>query len=218
MKIKSINILVVCFLSLFAMSCSKERVKIDTEFGSMIVELREDTPLHRENFLKLAGEGYYNDLLFHRVMGGFMVQGGDPDSRTAKPGQTLGVGGPGYTIPAEFTGGLHIKGAIAAARMGDAGNPGKESSGSQFYIVHGTPIDANNIDGQLQRNRLKKYTEADRQAYLDAGAGAAFLDDNYTVFGQVVEGFDVIDKIAAQQVAGANRPVKDIKMQVSLVR
>ena len=217
MKISNINILVFCMLGLFLGSCAKERVKIETEFGDMVLELREDTPRHRENFLKLVGEGYYNDLLFHRVMGGFMVQGGDPDSRDAQPGQNLGVGGPGYTIPAEFTGGLHIKGALAAARMGDAGNPAKESSGSQFYIVHGTPIDASNVDAQLQRNRIKQYTEADKKAYIEAGAGTAFLDDEYTVFGQVVKGFDVIDKIAEQQVGANNRPAKDIKMQVSLV-
>ncbi len=219
MNRNSIYGLCFCLIGIFLTSCSGDpKVKIETEFGDMIVELREDTPRHRENFLKLAGEGYYDGLLFHRVMGGFMIQGGDPDSKGAPSGKQLGVGGPGYTLPAEFTGGLHIKGALSAARLSDATNPGKESSGSQFYVVHGTAIDENNLEATLARNRTKQYTAEDRQAYLDSGAGAAFLDDEYTVFGQVVEGLDVIDKIAKERVDRMNRPVKDIRMKMTVIK
>ena len=199
-------------------SCSREpKIKIETEFGDMVMTLREDTPRHRENFLKLVKAGFYDDLLFHRVMGGFMIQGGDPGSKDAPAGKPLGGGGPGYTIPAEFTGGLHIKGAVAAARLSDKTNPAKDSSGSQFYIVQGTPINENTLDGAIARNPRRKYTPEQRQAYLDAGAGTPFLDDEYTVFGQVIEGLDVIDKIAAQQVNPMKRPIEDIKMTLSII-
>ena len=205
-------------LGFLLMACGGDpRVKIETEYGDMIMELREDTPRHRENFLKLVNEGYYDGLLFHRVMKGFMIQGGDPDSKEAPPGKQLGVGGPGYTLPAEFTGGLHVKGAVAAARLSDAANPAKESSGSQFYIVHGSTINEQTLDANLARNRYKQYTQEERQAYLDAGAGAPFLDDEYTVFGQVVEGLDVIDKIAKESVDGLSRPKKDVRMTLKVV-
>ncbi len=213
------RIILLLLLAGILFSCSSEpRLKIETEFGDMIVELRDDTPLHKANILKLTEERFYDDLLFHRVMGGFMIQGGDPDSKDAPVGRNLGGGGPGYTVPAEFTGGLHVKGALAAARQMDAVNPERASSGSQFYIVHGTPINEQTIEGALSRNRQKTYTEAEKQAYLDSGAGTPFLDDQYTVFGQVVEGLDVIDKIAAQQVDKMNRPNEDIKMKVTVIR
>jgi len=213
------HVLILFFAAILFSSCDREpRLKIETEFGDMIMELREDTPKHRENILKLAEEGYYDDLLFHRVMGGFMLQTGDPDSKGAPAGQNLGVGGPGYTISAEFTGGLHVRGAVAAARQMDRTNPDRNSSGSQFYIVDGTPIDENNLGITLARNKTKKYTDEEKQAYLDAGAGAPFLDDAYTVFGQIVEGLDVIDKIAAVQVNNLNRPAKDIPIKVSVIR
>ena len=123
------------------------KVVIHTDFGDMIIELSDSTPGHRDNFIKLANEGFYDSLLFHRVMEGFMIQGGDPDSKDALPGQRLGSGGPGYTIPAEMRADhLHVKGALAAARQGDSSNPTRASSGSQFYIVHGKTFTGEELD------------------------------------------------------------------------
>ena len=132
------------FLFISSTGCEESgpaRVAIDTDYGDMIVELSDSTPGHRDNFLKLASEGFYNDLLFHRVIKGFMVQGGDPKSKDAEPNARLGSGGPGYTIPAEMRADhVHTKGALAAARQGDSANPTRASSGSQFYIVHGLSL------------------------------------------------------------------------------
>lgn len=156
--------------------------KMETTLGTMTFKLYKDTPLHRDNFVKLASEGFYNNLLFHRVINGFMIQGGDPNSRDAKAGQRLGSGGPGYTVPAEFNANLkHKKGAIAAARTGDAVNPEKASSGCQFYIVQDE-------------------------------VACSQLDGNYTVYGQVIEGLDIIDKIAHVETAAGDRPVTDVKI------
>ncbi len=204
-------------LVFFVLSCEKKKnmVRIETPYGSMLVELYDETPQHRDNFLKLAEEGFYDSLLFHRVMQGFMIQGGDPDSRDARPGQQLGMGGPGYTIPAEFNPKyIHVKGALAAARQGDAVNPQRASSGSQFYIVHGRPYTDAELNQIEQRNGIT-YTEEQRKAYKTIG-GAPFLDGQYTVFGKVVEGLEVIDKIAEQPVDRANRPLKDITMKISV--
>jgi cyclophilin family peptidyl-prolyl cis-trans isomerase len=168
---------------------NKKQVKfvIHTEFGDMKGILYNETPKHRDNFVKLAKSGFYNGLLFHRVIMGFMIQGGDPQSKNAKAGQQLGNGDPGYTTPAEFNAALkHKRGALAAARTGDEVNPAKASSGSQFYIV------------QPEK-------------------GTHFLDMNYTVFGEVTEGFDVIDKIASASKDAHDRPLKDIKMTVKIV-
>jgi peptidyl-prolyl cis-trans isomerase B (cyclophilin B) len=148
----------------------------------MKIKLYNETPLHRDNFIKLVNEKYYDGLLFHRVIKDFMIQCGDPNSRNAPAGQQLGMGGPGYTIPAEILPQFkHKKGAVAAARMGDQVNPKKESSGSQFYIVHN-----NN--------------------------GTPHLDGAYTVFGEVIEGMDVIDKIATVNTGAADRPIEDVKI------
>jgi peptidyl-prolyl cis-trans isomerase B (cyclophilin B) len=187
---------------------------ISTEYGDMKVKLYNSTPQHRDNFIKLAQEGFYDDLLFHRVIQGFMIQGGDPDSKTAAPNQMLGQGGPGYTIPAEI-GALHFKGALAAARLGDQMNPERNSSGSQFYIVDGKPLTEENMDNLVQ-NFGKTYTPEQRQRYLEVG-GSPVLDGEYTVFGEVVEGLDVIDKIAAVPTGQANRPVRDVRMTIKLV-
>lgn len=155
---------------------------ITTDLGEIKVKLYKDTPKHRDNFVKLASEGFFDGLLFHRVINGFMIQTGDPLTKDpAKAGQ-YGTGGPGYTIPAEFVPEhKHIKGALAAARRGDAANPMRESSGSQFYIVQ-DPMTCAQLDGQ------------------------------YTVFGETVSGFEVIDGIAAVQTDGRDRPVKDIRI------
>lgn len=190
-------------------------VKISTSFGDMEVKLYNETPLHRDNFLKLAKEGFYNDLLFHRVMNGFMIQGGDPDSKNAPAGKRLGSGGPGYTIPAEFrTNLIHKKGALAAARQGDGVNPEKRSSGSQFYIVQGKKYMDDELTS-IEKGYGITLNDEQRKIYREIG-GTPFLDYNYTVFGEVVSGLDVIDKIAAVKTNPDDRPLQDIKMKVTI--
>lgn len=186
---------------------------ISTDYGDMKVRLYNSTPQHRDNFIKLAEQGFYDGTLFHRVIEGFMIQGGDPNSIGAPAGQSLGTGGPGYTIPAEI-GALHIKGALAAARTS---NPQKASSGSQFYVVHGKPVTDAELDDKQQRSGIV-YSEAQRALYKELG-GALSLDAEYTVFGEVVEGFDVIDKIAAVAVdpRAGNRPAEDVAMNVKIL-
>lgn len=187
---------------------------IETEYGNMKVELYDSTPKHKENFIKLAKEGFYDSLLFHRVIPGFMIQGGDPDSKAAQPGQPLGQGGPGYTISAEI-GAVHTRGALAAARLGNQANPQRESSGSQFYIVAGQKFDENVLN-QMEQQTGVQYTPEQRQAYLENG-GYPPLDGEYTVFGHVVEGMEVIDKIANVERDRMDRPVKDVRMKVSII-
>ena len=192
-------------------------VEIETEFGTMLVELSNATPQHRDNFTKLAEQGFYDGTLFHRVMGEFMIQGGDPDSKNAAEGQPLGMGGPGYTVPAEFVDSMvHVKGALAAARMGDAGNPKKASSGSQFYIVQGKPVEEAMIN-RMETMKGTHYTPEQKKMYAEIG-GTPFLDREYTVFGHVVKGLDVIDKIAAVQKDGRDRPAKDVKMKIRVIK
>ena len=191
-------------------------VKIETSYGDMVVKLYNETPLHRDNFMKLVKEGTYDGLLFHRVINQFMIQGGDPKSRTAKPGQMLGDGELGYTIPAEFVPGLfHKKGALAAARQGDEVNPKKASSSCQFYIVQGTTWDANRLK-MVEQRMGKSYTPEEAEVYATLG-GTPFLDGDYTVFGEVVEGMEVIDKIAAVPCGPMDRPVEDVKMKMSII-
>ncbi len=241
-------------------------VKIETSMGTMTVKLYDETPKHRDNFIKLAKEGFYDSLLFHRVIPNFMIQGGDPESKNALAGTHLGSGGPGYTIPAEFNNKLiHKKGALSAARLGDQQNPEKESSGSQFYIVQGEKMNAQQLDqleGNLKNGKLNQYireyvfkpenkalltkldslqqagnqdemnkileeisvivekeypmdeykfTTEQREIYSTVG-GTPFLDREYTVFGEVVEGLDIIDKIALVKTAPGDRPIEDIKI------
>lgn len=195
---------------------SKTRVKISTDYGDIVVALYNATPKHRDNFIKLATEGYYNGTLFHRIIKDFMIQGGDPDSKTAQPGQMLGNGGPGYTIPAEIRPNLfHKKGALAAARMGDDVNPNKESSGSQFYIVQGR-VFPDEFLNSMEQQMNRKFPENQRKIYKTVG-GTPHLDGGYTVFGEVVSGLDVLDKIAAVKTGPADRPVEDVKMTVSVI-
>jgi len=211
---KNLYLLVFLTFALALSSCEKPEkhhyIEITTDFGVIKVKLFNSTPLHRDNMVKLAGEGFYDDLLFHRVMQGFMIQGGDPDSRNAPLSQRLGGGGPGYRIPAEL-GAPHIKGALAAARTP---NPAKESSGSQFYIVHGKNLTDNQLDG-IERNKNIKYSPEQRKLYKEIG-GAPNLDMDYTVYGEVVEGLEVVDKIAAVEKNG-ERPIKDVKMSIKLL-
>ncbi|MCR5708962.1 MAG: peptidylprolyl isomerase [Bacteroidales bacterium] len=157
-------------------------LKIKTTDGTMTVRLYSETPLHRDNFLKLAKSGFYNGLLFHRIIKGFMIQGGDPFTRDSSKIAQFGTGGPGYTIPAEIVPGLtHKKGALAAARRSDQVNPAKESSGSQFYIVH-DPENCVHLDGE------------------------------YTIFGEVVDGLSVIDKIASEKTDMRDRPIGKVQI------
>lgn len=191
-------------------------ILISTSFGDMKIRLYDETPLHRDNFIKLAQEGFYNDLLFHRVIQGFMIQGGDPNSKGAQSGQHLGSGGPGYTVPAEFNSELiHKKGALSAARLGDQMNPQKASSGSQFYIVQGKPMTRQELDFMASRTGLS-YTDEQAKVYEEVG-GTPFLDMQYTVFGEVVEGLEVIDKIAAVKTAPGDRPLEDVKFSVTVI-
>lgn len=245
-------------------------VELSTEFGTMKILLYGETPKHRDNFLKLVEQGFYNDLLFHRVIKDFMIQGGDPDSKGAAQGKQLGAGDVGYTIPAEFVYPkyYHKKGALAAARQGDQVNPEKRSSGCQFYIVQGKKLtDAEikqmeyNLLGQakesrfyeivrersaeIQKLRMEKnqaglnnlqseivaqledefkdkasqYVMSDemKEVYKTVG-GTPFLDNSYTVFGEVVEGLDVIDKIAAVETAPGDRPKSDVKMKIKVIK
>lgn len=250
-------------------SCKTEKdylLTIKTPYGDMKAILYDETPQHKENFLKLVNEGFYDSLLFHRVMNEFMIQGGDPNSKNAQPGMPLGTGGPGYQIPAEFQKHLfHEKGALSAARQPDNVNPEKQSSGSQFYIVQGKvwseeelTVDLNALGmaarqmmANPQHDSLKnmlvtayenggneayaaaliKYKDAISKAtgtkvdkdmpaerlntYTTIG-GTPHLDDEYTVFGKVLEGLDVIDKIADQPTDRRNRPNSDIHMSIGV--
>lgn len=189
-------------------------VEIETAYGNMLVLLYDSTPQHRDNFIKLVEEGFYEELLFHRVIQGFMIQGGDPNSRNAKPKARLGSGGPGYQVPAEFVDSLiHVKGALAAARNN---NPEKKSSGSQFYIVQGRKVSDRELSLQEARADFN-YTSEQKEKYKKVG-GAPQLDRGYTVFGMVIEGVEVIDKIAAVKTNPSDRPLKDVKMKMKVIR
>lgn len=269
-RMKLIVLILIAFVGA-GISCSNAKqhseqdlVVISTEFGEIKLKLYDDTPEHKKNFLKLIDEGYYEGLLFHRVMPNFMIQGGDPDSKDAAPGERLGSGNPGYTIPAEILPQhFHKKGALAAARRGGPSNPEKRSSGSQFYIVHGEVFTPGKLDTMemMMNSRAKneflqgKFAEAkpkldeyrknndqdgfnifvselratadsawagqpkfsftndQREAYTTIG-GYPSLDGEYTVFGEVVEGLDVLDKIAAVETDQYDRPKADIKMEI----
>ncbi|MDA3929224.1 MAG: peptidylprolyl isomerase [Prolixibacteraceae bacterium] len=241
-------------------------ILIKTEYGNMKVKLYNETPLHRDNFIKLVEEKFYDDLLFHRVIKGFMIQGGDPNSKGASAKKRLGGGGPGYEIPAEIKAGLyHKKGALSAARTGDNANPERKSSGSQFYVVQGKVYDNNALDQfeqkqkfqavraeamkifrqkkaliqQLQKEGLRdsinaiqiqiqeeaekkvdqsqfKINEERRLIYTSIG-GTPHLDGAYTVFGEVIEGLNVIDSIANVQTAPGDRPLEDVIMSMEII-
>ncbi len=186
-------------------------VEMQTSYGKIVLLLYDDTPLHRDNFIKLVNEGLYDGVLFHRVIDGFMIQGGDPDSKDAKPGKMLGEGDLGYTIPAEFRDNhINKRGALCAARQGDDVNPKKESSASQFYIVQGRTWNDDEMN-MMERRFGKHYTAEQRKIYAEEG-GAPHLDGDYTVYGEVVEGMNVVDKIAAAQRDRFDRPLQDIKI------
>lgn len=243
------------------------KVKISTKLGDIVVELYDKTPLHRDNFLKLVSEGFYNGTIFHRVIKNFMIQGGDPESRGAAAGVSLGTGGPGYTIPSEIMPELfHKRGALAAARQGDEVNPERRSSGSQFYICWGQVYDEGKLgqlskqlqmqaqqqifNGLVQKNRDKimqlrrnrdndglmelqnelqaetfaiaaenpvSLSQEQKDAYSTIG-GIPHLDGQYTVFGEVLEGLDVVEKIQSTATSSGDRPQTDITMEMTILQ
>lgn len=241
---------------------NRTRVKLETSLGDIVVILYNETPQHRDNFIKLTKEGFYDGVLFHRVIKDFMVQTGDPDSRNATADSQLGAGDPGYTLPAEFVYPKHFhkRGALAAARTGDQINPERRSSGSQFYIVTGRVYNAAELasferrltDGakqdywnklcdehkddimkaqnandttalntlhttlvsQLEDHFSKNpvaFTQQQKDTYTTVG-GTPFLDNQYTVFGEVVEGMDIVDRLQRVATNSADRPVTDVKI------
>jgi cyclophilin family peptidyl-prolyl cis-trans isomerase len=231
MSLRKLFILVVVF-TLVACSAQKSStvtnrdrkrdVELVTTKGSIVVRLSDSTPLHRDNFIKLVKTGFFDSILFHRVIRNFMIQAGDPNSKTAAEGVALGNGGPGYTIPAEIRPSLfHKKGVLAAARTGDDVNPKRESSGSQFYIVQGKKFTDAGLDS-VETFRLKgrKLPVEHREVYKTIG-GTPHLDQNYTVFGEVVRGMEVVDSIAATPTTRTppDRPVTNVRIvKARLVR
>ncbi|HYO21170.1 MAG TPA: peptidylprolyl isomerase [Flavisolibacter sp.] len=222
--------LAICF-SLLALSQQDVKVKnkdrkkdieLVTTEGRIILRLSDSTPEHRDNFIRLVKSHYFDSVLFHRVIKGFMIQAGDPNSIRAAARQPLGNGGPAYTLPAEMNTPLfHKKGAVAAARKGDAENP-ERRSGSQFYIVHGrTFTDAQMDSIEVARLQGRKISPARREYYRTIG-GTPQLDGNYTVFGEVVSGLEVVDKIANAPVStgpDTNRPLEDVRiLSVRLIK
>lgn len=193
----------------------RKDVEMVTDKGTLIIRLSDSTPLHRDNFIRLVKQKYYDSILFHRVINNFMVQGGDPNSKRAKAGAMLGEGGPGYTVPAEFRASLfHKKGVIAAAREGDDTNPLKASSGSQFYLVQGKVFTEAGLDS-LETYRLGRKIPATQRAVYKTTGGTPHLDLNYTVFGEVINGLPVIDSIARTATSGregGDRPLQDVRI------
>lgn len=199
----------------FAQKKSKKDylVTLNTKYGTMHLVLFDDAPLHKANFVKLVEQKFYDSLLFHRIIDGFMIQGGDPESKTAKPNQRLGGGGGNMErIPFEFKPNhIHRKGALAAARDN---NPEKKSSACQFYIVQGKKRTDEEVTAAAQRNGMN-YTTQQRADYMILG-GAPHLDNGYTVFGEAIDNLDLIDTIAKQPKDSADRPKEDIKMSMTV--
>ena len=189
------------------------KLKIETSAGDIIVKLYNETPKHRDNFIKLAEEGTYEGTLFHRVIKDFMIQAGDPESKYAPKGKMLGAGDVGYTVPAEFVYPkyFHKKGALSAARQGDNVNPKKESSGCQFYIVTGKFFTEMELD-KMTKEKGIEFTPEQKEAYMLEG-GTPHLDGNYTVFGEVIQGMKVVDKIQFVETNAEDRPTKNIKIK-----
>jgi len=233
-------LVLICIAALFT-ACKtqkklgdKERVVlIETPYGDMKIKLYDETPKHRDNFVKLASEEFFDSTLFHRVINGFMIQGGDPDSKDAPAEKMLGEGGPGYQIDAEFNPKLfHKKGVLAAAREGDSSNPERKSAGSQFYIAQGRVYSPEELENTIKKINLKRaarctnesqiekeklvLSEEQKKAYTTIG-GIPHLDGQYTVFGEVIEGLNVIDSIAKVKTNMFDRPLEDIKMKVKVI-
>jgi cyclophilin family peptidyl-prolyl cis-trans isomerase len=208
MKKTLITIMALIFLNIPGMAQDELKFIISTSHGDITVKLYNDTPGHRDNFLKLVNEAYFDGSTFHRVINQFMIQGG---------GKQGGLSDVGYTIPAEILPNhYHKKGALAAARTGDNVNPQRASSGSQFYIVQGRTFSDAELDAISQRTG-KVFTADEREAYKTVG-GTPHLDGQYTVFGEVISGIDVIDKIATVKTGAADKPVEDVSMTIRLVK
>ncbi|MDT8413077.1 MAG: peptidylprolyl isomerase [Vicingaceae bacterium] len=215
----SVLVLSLMSFSLFKGEKKETKVLLSTEYGNIKIKLFNETPQHRDNFIKLVKEGFYNETLFHRVIKDFMIQGGDPDSKNAQKGEYLGEGDVGYTIPAEFNAQLiHKRGALAAARQGDNVNPQKRSSGCQFYIVQGRKFTTEEIE-RIEKSKQGRieYTDGQYKTYETIG-GTPHLDMDYTVFGEVIEGLDVVDKIAAVKRDRKDRPLEDIKITIKIFK
>lgn len=217
--LKKLSILLIVSLLSFSSWAAQPRneyVRIRTDYGVSIIKLYNETPLHRDNFIKLVKEGFYNGLLFHRIIKDFMIQGGDPDSRNAVKGAELGEGDLGYTIPAEFRDSLfHKKGALAAARDE---NPDKASSAAQFFIVEGETFTDGALDSlETLRMEGRKIPAYQREVYKTIG-GVPYLDQRYTVFGEVVEGIDMFDKLENVATDSNDRPLVDQKMEVTMLK
>ncbi|RZK50629.1 MAG: peptidylprolyl isomerase [Pedobacter sp.] len=213
---KKLLLLLSCLpLLVSAQKVKPQYVSISSPHGKVYIRLYDETPLHRDNFIKLAKQGYYDGVLFHRVIKDFMIQGGDPNSRGAHPDSALGNGGLNYTIPAEFRPELfHKKGVLAAARDN---NPEKASSSTQFYIVQGKVFTDSALNVVEERRLKFKLPEAQRQVYKTIG-GTPHLDQNYTIYGEVVKGIEMVDKIASMETGKADRPKVDVPMQVSVLK
>lgn len=194
-------------------------VRISTAYGECIIRLYNETPKHRDNFIKLAKKGFYNGTLFHRVIQNFMIQGGDPDSKDTsknKPGAELGNGDLNYTIPAEFRDSLfHKRGVLAAARDD---NPAKASSGCQFYIVEGKRFTDDELDALIKGRLGGHAIPQPQRAFYKTVGGAPHLDQNYTVYGEVVTGIDMVYRIAAVKKDAKDRPLTNVPMMVTLLK
>lgn len=213
------NLLIITMITMALWGCKTKNtyIKLETTKGDIVIKLYDQTPKHKENFIKLVKEGYYDGVLFHRVINDFMIQTGDPNSKDAKPNERIGSGGPDYTIEAEFNDSLiHKKGAIAAARDN---NPEKRSSGSQFYIVEGKKITDIELN-MMEKRRGKNYSEEQKDIYKTLG-GTPFLDNSYTVFGEVVKGMKIVEIISDTETdriktprsrQNVDRPTSDIKI------
>jgi cyclophilin family peptidyl-prolyl cis-trans isomerase len=223
MKRLSYLVILACMVSCLAAKKTsvsetrQTRAMLTTDYGTMVLVLSNKTPLHRDNFVKLVKQHFYDSLLFHRVIKDFMIQGGDPESKHARQGQHLGESSLKYTLTAEFDTALfHKKGALAAAREADADNPKKSSSSTQFYIVQGKTFTDDEMDKMEDKLKIK-IPENHRKVYRTVG-GTPFLDMNYTVFGEIISGLDVIDKIAAVPKDNNNRPIQNIRMKIIILK
>jgi len=196
---------------------SRTRALITTNIGEIEISLYNETPLHRDNFIKLSTEGFYNNLLFHRVIKDFIIQGGDPLSRGADKGVLLGRTGTGYTIPAEIIPELyHKKGAIAAARTSDENNPLRESSGSQFYIIIGKIYNPGELQYMEESHICIPLSDEMKKVYTTIG-GSPHLDGAYTVFGEVTKNIELVEKISRLQTDPYNRPLADVTFTIKII-
>jgi peptidyl-prolyl cis-trans isomerase B (cyclophilin B) len=214
-KISPLNRYIIFFFLFFSLTWTQlfaqDKVLIKTTEGNIIVKLYEETPQHRNSFLGLVAKSYYDSTIFHRVIKGFMIQGGDPESRNASGQKVFSNGGPGYTIPAEIDEQfIHKKGALAAARQPDQYNSSKRSNGSQFYIVQGRKYPREYLP-KIKNDKKVDYTEEQKKIYETIG-GSPHLDGGYTIFGEVIGGLDVVDRIAGVETNGKDRPKRDIRI------